>query len=68
MSVCPVRRNHGSGPRVLSVTSNRDVLWRVPRSVKNLNLDVPKIKHFSIPRAAKIILCIGALVQHIFGA
>ena len=44
------------------------MLWRVPRSVKNLDLDVPEIKHLSIPRVAKIILCLGALVQHIFGA
>jgi hypothetical protein len=44
------------------------MLWRVPGRVKNLDLDVPEIKRLSIPRAAKIILCIGAFVQQIFGA
>jgi hypothetical protein len=36
--------------------------------VKNLDLDVSQVEHFSVPHAAKRILRVGALVQNILGA
>jgi hypothetical protein len=36
--------------------------------VEHLDLDVPEVEQLSVPRASKFVLCIGALVQHVFGA
>jgi hypothetical protein len=35
--------------------------------VKNLDLDVPEIKYFSVPHALKAVPSVGALVQHVDG-
>jgi hypothetical protein len=39
----------------------------VARGVKNLHVDVPEIKYFSVPYALKPIPSVGALVQHVCG-